>query len=38
MSFLYRALRLEEIDRGYILLPKSQGSFKTHPRMGIDTH
>jgi hypothetical protein len=37
MNYLYRALRLEEIDKGCILIPKSQNPFRVHPRLGIDT-
>jgi hypothetical protein len=36
-KYLYRALRKEEIDAGNILIPKSIESFKSHPRLGIDT-
>lgn len=36
-NFLYRALRSEEIDAGFILIPKSQREFKALPRLGIDT-
>ena len=35
-KYLYRALRKEEIDAGYVLIPKSQKPFKSHPRVGID--
>ncbi len=35
--YLYRALRKEEIDAGYVLIPKSQKPFQNHPRVGIDT-
>lgn len=37
MGFLYRALRLEEIEKGCMLIPKSQNSFKLRPRLGIDS-
>ena len=37
MIYLYRALRPEEIEQGYVLIPKSQNPFKEHPRLGIDT-
>lgn len=37
MNFLYRALRLEEIEKGYMLIPKSQNPFRLHPRLGIDS-
>ena len=36
-QFLYRALRSEEIEAGNILIPKGQGPFTAHPRLGIDT-
>lgn len=35
--YLYRALRQEEIDADYTLIPKSQEPFESHPRLGIDT-
>ena len=35
--FLYRALRREEINSGYILMPKSQEPFPAEARLGIDT-
>ena len=34
---LYRALRVEEIEAGYVLIPKGQGPFLALPRLGIDT-
>jgi hypothetical protein len=36
-NYLYRALRPEEIEAGYILIPKSQELFKSDPRLDIDT-
>jgi len=36
-KYLYKALRKEEIDAGNILIPKLQGPFRSHPRLGIDT-
>jgi hypothetical protein len=35
--YLYRALRIEEIEAGYVLIPKSNGPFRAGPRLGIDT-
>jgi hypothetical protein len=35
-KYLYKALRKEEIDAGNILIPKSQGPFRSDPRFGID--
>lgn len=35
--FLYRALRVAEIEAGYVLVPKAQGPFEAGPRLGIDT-
>ncbi|HKZ39402.1 MAG TPA: hypothetical protein VJ044_00480 [Candidatus Hodarchaeales archaeon] len=35
--FLYRALRPEEINAGYVLIPKSQEPFQAEARLGIDT-
>jgi hypothetical protein len=35
-KYLYKALRKEEIDEGNILIPKSQGPFRSDPRFGID--
>ena len=36
-KYLYKGLRKEEIDAWNILIPKSQGPFRSHPRLGIDT-
>jgi hypothetical protein len=36
-NYLYRALRPEEIEAGYILIPKSQEQFESEPRLEIDT-
>ncbi|PIW34158.1 MAG: hypothetical protein COW28_00725 [bacterium (Candidatus Ratteibacteria) CG15_BIG_FIL_POST_REV_8_21_14_020_41_12] len=37
-KYLYRALRKEEVNAGNILIPKSQGPFRSHPRLSIDTN
>jgi hypothetical protein len=37
MPFLYRALRFEEINAGYVLIPNSQEPFLAEARIGIDT-
>ena len=34
--YLYRALRIEEIEAGYVLIPKSNEPFRADPRFGID--
>ncbi len=36
--YLYRALRQEEIQQNYILIPKSQKPFLSHPRLGMGTY
>jgi hypothetical protein len=36
-KYLYRALRKEEIELGYVLFPKNQEPFKANPRLDIDT-
>jgi hypothetical protein len=36
-DFLYRALRIVEIEKGVTLISKSQEAFIAHPRLGIDT-
>lgn len=40
MKYLYnyKALRKEEIDAGNILIPKSQGPFRSDPYFGIDMY
>jgi hypothetical protein len=38
MKYLYRALRKEEIDAGNILIPKSQGPFRSDRCFGIDMY
>jgi hypothetical protein len=35
-QFLYRALREEEINSEFILIPKNTDEFKSDPRFGID--
>lgn len=35
-QYLYRALRIEEIKAGCVLIPKSNGTFRADPRFGID--
>jgi hypothetical protein len=34
--YIYRGLRHEEIDAGYILIPKAQRPFLAHPRLPIN--
>lgn len=36
-EFLYRALRIEEINAGNLLLPKEQRIFQDWPQLGLDT-
>ncbi len=36
--YLYRALRHEEIEQNYILIPKSRERFLSGPRLGMGTY
>jgi len=35
---LFRALRIEEINAGFIMIPKSQELFSAEIKIGVDTH